>query len=432
MRVLRLANVPKHLIIAASSWLSKIIIASVQLVSIKFLLEILGEESYAIFTLLTGLLIWFSIADIGVGSSLQNYISELRVKNESYDSYIKAAIHILFASLIIFSGTLFLLSGKVSSLYLSSFSYEMKNGLATPFFIASVIFITVGIGNVVYKILFAEQLGWKANAINAASYMLGLLGVFLIRYLNLNANITTSLIALYAPVALLPILYTLYRYIKIIKIDVSLDNYKSLLSRSTGFLMFSFLSILVLQADYIVISQKLSATDIVKYTVTMKIFGLVFFIYTAVLQALWPLCAELRVKMQWEKLNKLVFINVFGGVLFISCSTLFIFIFKSYIYSIIAKNIDYRISGMAFVLLAVYFSLRVWCDTFAMLLQSMNQLRILWFIVPCQALIGGAAQWILAGSYGIVGILWGLIISFALTVFWGLPVYYIYKIKGLA
>ncbi len=57
---------------------------------------------------------------------------------------------------------------------------------------------------------------------------------------------------------------------------------------------FSSLSIIVLQTDYIVMSQKLSAADIIKYTVTMKIFGLMFFIYTAVLQALWPVCAELQ------------------------------------------------------------------------------------------------------------------------------------------
>ncbi|EHQ6789127.1 transporter, partial [Salmonella enterica subsp. enterica serovar Enteritidis] len=127
MRKLRLVRIPRHLIIAASSWLSKIIIAGVQLVSVKFLLEILGEESYAVFTLLTGLLVWFSIADIGIGSSLQNYISELKADRISYDAYIKAAIHILFASLIILSSTLFFLSDKLSSLYLTSFSDELKN-----------------------------------------------------------------------------------------------------------------------------------------------------------------------------------------------------------------------------------------------------------------------------------------------------------------
>ncbi|MII95971.1 transporter, partial [Salmonella enterica subsp. enterica] len=147
-------RIPRHLIIAASSWLSKIIIAGVQLVSVKFLLEILGEESYAVFTLLTGLLVWFSIADIGIGSSLQNYISELKADRKSYDAYIKAAIHILFASLIILSSTLFFLSDKLSSLYLTSFSDELKNNSGSYFFIASILFIFIGVGSVVYKILF--------------------------------------------------------------------------------------------------------------------------------------------------------------------------------------------------------------------------------------------------------------------------------------
>lgn len=427
-----MVRIPRHLIIAASSWLSKIIIAGVQLVSVKFLLEILGEEPYAVFTLLTGLLVWFSIADIGIGSSLQNYISELKVDRKSYDAYIKAAIHILFVSLIVLSFTLFFLSDKLSSLYLTSFSDELRNNSRIYFFIASVLFISIGVGSVVYKILFAEQLGWKANIINALSYLLGFLGVVALHYLMPDSSITSALVALYAPVAILPIIYISFRYIYVFKAKVNFNIYKLLLSRSSGFLIFSFLSIIVLQTDYIVMSQKLSAADIIKYTVTMKVFGLMFFIYTAVLQALWPVCAELRVKMQWRKLHKVVFLNIIGGVFFVGLGTLFIYILKDYIYNIIANGIDYNISGSIFVLLAVYFSIRVWCDTFAMLLQSMNQLRILWLIVPCQALIGGVTQWYFAEHYGIVGLLYGLIISFSLTVFWGLPVYYMYKIKRLA
>ncbi len=243
----------------------------------------------------------------------------------------------------------------------------------------------------VYKILFAELLGWKANIINALSYLLGFLDVVAIHYLMPDSSITFALVA-----------------------------------------FLSSLSIIVLQTDYIVMSQKLSAADIIKYTVTMKIFGLMFFIYTAVLQALWPVCAELRVKMQWRKLHRIIFLNIIGGVFFIGLGTLFIYVLKDYIYSIIANGIDYNISEVVFVLLAVYFSIRVWCDTFAMLLQSMNQLKILWLIVPCQALIGGVTQWYFAEHYGIVGILYGLILSFSLTVFWGLPVYYMYKSKRLA
>nr|WP_143552015.1 MATE family efflux transporter [Salmonella enterica] len=95
------------------------------------------------------------------------------------------------------------------------------------------------------------------------------------------------------------------------------SHYIAILRRSSGFFLFTLLSIVVLQTDYMVISQRLTPADIVQYTVTMKIFGLVFFIYTAILQALWPICAELRVKQQWKKLNKMIGVNILLGSLYV-------------------------------------------------------------------------------------------------------------------
>lgn len=66
----QLLKIPSHLIVAGSSWLSKIIIAGVQLASISYLISILGEEKYAIFSLLTGLLVWCSAVDFGIGTGL--------------------------------------------------------------------------------------------------------------------------------------------------------------------------------------------------------------------------------------------------------------------------------------------------------------------------------------------------------------------------
>ncbi|EAP8346145.1 transporter, partial [Salmonella enterica] len=98
----QLLKIPSHLIVAGSSWLSKIIIAGVQLASISYLISILGEEKYAIFSLLTGLLVWCSAVDFGIGTGLQNYISECRAKNKSYDAYIKSALHLSFIAIIFF------------------------------------------------------------------------------------------------------------------------------------------------------------------------------------------------------------------------------------------------------------------------------------------------------------------------------------------
>ncbi|EEF3092973.1 MATE family efflux transporter [Salmonella enterica] len=423
----QLLKIPSHLIVAGSSWLSKIIIAGVQLASISYLISILGEEKYAIFSLLTGLLVWCSAVDFGIGTGLQNYISECRSKNKSYDAYIKSALHLSFIAIIFFIALFYIFSGVISAKYLSSFHEILQDKTRMLFFTSCLVFSSIGIGAIAYKILFAELVGWKANLLNALSYMIGMLGLLYIYYRGISVDIKLSLIVLYLPVGMISLCYIVYRYIKLYHVKTTKSHYIAILRRSSGFFLFTLLSIVVLQTDYMVISQRLTPADIVQYTVTMKIFGLVFFIYTAILQALWPICAELRVKQQWKKLNKMIGVNILLGSLYVVGCTIFIYLFKEQIFSVIAKDINYQVSILSFMLIGIYFCIRVWCDTYAMLLQSMNYLKILWILVPLQAIIGGIAQWYFSSTLGISGVLLGLIISFALTVFWGLPLTYLIK-----
>ncbi|EAZ9156745.1 MATE family efflux transporter [Salmonella enterica] len=423
----QLLKIPSHLIVAGSSWLSKIIIAGVQLASISYLISILGEEKYAIFSLLTGLLVWCSAVDFGIGTGLQNYISECRSKNKSYDAYIKSALHLSFIAIIFFIALFYIFSGVISAKYLSSFHEVLQDKTRMLFFTSCLVFSSIGIGAIAYKILFAELVGWKANLLNALSYMIGMLGLLYIYYRGISVDIKLSLIVLYLPVGMISLCYIVYRYIKLYHVKTTKSHYIAILRRSSGFFLFTLLSIVVLQTDYMVISQRLTPADIVQYTVTMKIFGLVFFIYTAILQALWPICAELRVKQQWKKLNKMIGVNILLGSLYVVGCTIFIYLFKEQIFSVIAKDINYQVSILSFMLIGIYFCIRVWCDTYAMLLQSMNYLKILWILVPLQAIIGGIAQWYFSSTLGISGVLLGLIISFALTVFWGLPLTYLIK-----
>ncbi|CEE94213.1 putative O-antigen transporter [Xenorhabdus nematophila str. Anatoliense] len=422
-------KIPSHLLIAMSSWGSKAIIAGAQIVSVSYLITSLGEENYAVFSLLAGLLAWCSLVDLGVGNSLQNYISESRANKESYDGFIKASIQIVILSLIFFILFFYISSDFLSSLYLSAFGTVISSGNGTSFFTAGVVFSIIGIGTISYKILFSELLGWKANIYNAVSYILGLLAIVLNSKYGLYTEVGGAIIALYAPTGIVSLCYLLYRYAKIFHIEVSITHYAFIAKRSIGFLIFALLSMLVLQADYIVISQRLMPSDIIKYTITMKVFSLLFFIYSAVLQALWPICAELRVKCELKRLNKTIHINIILGSIFICLSTIFIYTFKVTIFGLIAKEINYDLSFEVFVLMALYFCIRVWTDTYAMLLQSMNYLKILWFFVPFQAVTSGLSQWYLSKGLGINGILLGLILSFLLTVFWGLPLAYRNKIK---
>ena len=90
----------------------------------------------------------------------------------------------------------------------------------------------------------------------------------------------------------------------------------------------------------------------------------------------------------------------------------------------ISHNLDPNIKWTIIALFCVYYILRIWSETFSMLLQSMNFLRPLWYLLPIQALLNLFLQWNLSKEYGMQGMLIGVITSFALTTVIFLPLIY--------
>ena len=75
------------------------------------------------------------------------------------------------------------------------------------------------------------------------------------------------------------------------------------------------------------------------------------------------------------------------------------------------------------------FAIRLWTDIFALILQSMNNLKALIYWAIVQASVGLILQLILVPIYGIYGTVIALTLSWVLTVAWALPrmVYIIQK-----
>ncbi|NYN91708.1 transporter, partial [Salmonella enterica subsp. enterica serovar Typhimurium] len=76
----------------------------------------------------------------------------------------------------------YIFSGVISAKYLSSFHEVLQDKTRMLFFTSCLVFSSIGIGAIAYKILFAELVGWKANLLNALSYMIGMLGLLYIYY----------------------------------------------------------------------------------------------------------------------------------------------------------------------------------------------------------------------------------------------------------
>ncbi|WP_421300351.1 MATE family efflux transporter [Aeromonas veronii] len=431
-------KIPNHIFVAGSSWIARFISVTVQIFCIRYVIDAQGYNGYSVFALLSSLLAWAVLFDFGIGNALQNYVSEKRTSGEEYYSYILFSGKLVLILLLLILIFLLPLSSILSSWYLKSSDYLSVDEKWSLFSYSISIFAFSSVGSMVYKIWFAEQKGWQANIVIAISSLLGLLLVYLSSVTPEYNSLQVIIIAFYLPQAIISFACLLYRLVdaaielqKSRKV-VSHFNIKPVLYRSSGFWGFTAIATVVLQADAIVLSQKISSNEIALYYIMAKLFGLAGFIYSALLQAVWPVCTELRMKREWGKLNALVKVNILVGSLFVLVSGIGIYIFKDYLLSMLSVKIENNISPWLFLLFTVYFILRVWSDTYAMLLQSMNVLRPLWYIVPFQALICLSMQWFLADYFGIYGIILGLIMSFLLTVCIYLPYVYKQKLKEIS
>ncbi|HDL8492335.1 TPA: hypothetical protein PXR57_003947, partial [Yersinia enterocolitica] len=167
-------QVPRHIIVAASAWGSRLVSIFVQFYSIRILLDLLGTDRYAVFTVTGSLVGWFLLADFGLGNSLQNQISHRRVNNQEYQDIILCAGIAIIPIFILLTLVVIVSSSFLSEFLFGNFYFLDNSQKKEIFRVASLIFLATAIGNISFKIWFSEHKGWISNIIPAVSSIFGL------------------------------------------------------------------------------------------------------------------------------------------------------------------------------------------------------------------------------------------------------------------
>jgi len=416
--------IPHHLFVAASAWASRAVMALIQFASIRVLMDGLGLEQYAVFALITGLTGWFMLADFGVGASLQNYISEHRAKTAGNEAYVISA-GILAVFFLFFNITaLYAATPYIAPVLLKPFFMLDDLDKENLFFIAGSMFIVCALSGLSYKIWYAEQKGYLANMLPAIASLLGYFGIVVANEIASPHRLLFSLTAFIAPLAILPFLALVTQIGTRIDVGFKKLNWEvfiKVLKRAGPFWIFALMSNLVLQIDYLVMSQLLKPEDIVAYNLSTKIFGLGFFIYASLLTSLWPAFSEAIAQGNWATVKSHTRKYLWIGLFFMVLVTAVLSLTMPTAIHLLAPNETIVIPVIFIISLGAYHLVRVWTDTFAMILMSMSDIKPLWLTSPVQALLSISLQWYLAQSMGIYGIVAGLILSFLLTAAWTLP-----------
>ena len=386
---------------------------------LSILTQIVDVNDYAVFILISSLLVWFMLTDLGLGFALQNKISKLKAKGEDYEKFIANIFINGFFIVFLFVLVSVILAYTLIPLYLEKYSNNQTYHY--EFLLSAVLMVCIGVFGMIYKVWYALGKGYWSSIVPA----LGTLIAFFLLQALLEFNVQ-SLIAVFAayffPLAFLPFFFYAKTLVKLRKkVLFNLEYITSLWKSAKGFLFFGFMSALVLNVDFFIASQFLPPEQIVQYHTLLKLFTFGLFLYSAYLMAVWPIFSEKIENRQSKFIVEMLrgFIPV--GMVFIIVFTLLLVLFGSHIYTFLIKNMDFEVSKAIVLMFGLYFMIRVWTDTFAMVLQSGNNLNPLLKSVPIQAVLSISLQIILVSYFEIYGLIVALILSFLLTVAWYLP-----------
>lgn len=411
------------MLVAGSAWLSRLVTAAVGLVSIRILIKGLGTDQYAVYAVLGGLQGWYLLADLGIGNSLQNHISERRALKHQYEDLVVTAGVIAISLMLLSIGLIYVSSPVLAPVIMPGFSFLGEIEKNSQFFIVGLISITSCAGSVIYRIWYAEQKGYLANILPAVASLISLAAVVFVSRSFLEHKLYWSLMAAFAPAAVLPMVALLHRVVRglLRSKSVKRDVMWLLVKRGLKFWLTAIMAAGVLQVDYVIMARYLSANEIVLYNLTAKIFALVYFMYTSILNAIWPLCAEAIARNFWSEVIGYVKRYIFIGFVLICGSTSLLVFLMPQVVALLAPGKVVTVPVIFIVLVGGYNAIRIWSDTFAMVLQSMSYLRPFVIYIPVQAFITIVLEMFFAPRFGVNGIVYGLVISFLLTSVWILP-----------
>jgi len=429
---MRLSAIPRVWLVAGGGWAGRGMQIVAQLAAVRIMTDSLGLSGYGAFAVLVSLNGWIILSDISIATGLQNFISEARVAGaRTGDIIITGTVLSLLATGA--SLSILVLAGPFLSTALLGFSGLGRSEMLFAFYAVCLCLGAATFGGIAYRIWFAEHRGYLSNLLPALATVAGTGLLWLMTRTPTSYPLTLAVLGYYLPVAIIPLVALCARIVAV-RHEGAFNRalVRPILQRGFQFWVFGILAAGVLQVDYIVLSQVLGEEDVALYSIVARLFALLLFLYASLLSALWPVCAEMTGRQEWDKLLRMVRRYMAIGAAMVVAGGFAFLVLRTHIVDLLGPRLDISIDATLLGLMTVYAMIRVWTDTFAMILQSMNDLKILWLVVPLQAVLSGTFQYLGATYYGINGLVAGLILCFLATTVWALPYRFLWHAKRSA
>lgn len=406
---------------ALTNWASKAITIGINLLTIRISSSYFSQQEYALFVLLISLQSWTIVADLGLGSSLQNYVAEKRTHKQAYDAFISTAYFVLLLLVFLLSLIAFLGKDSIGVAYLQSILINNEQKGQIWFYSFCILVFTFAF-ETAYKITYAEGVGYQGIIAYTVGRLIGFLTLLLVFSYFKNVSVFTISLVYLLPSAIVAFAFFTQKLSSLSTITFSGIVARTLVKRGFLFFLFTIALYLPFFTEYIVISKYLQAYSVVQYNFMKRLYEIPSYMYNAILLALWSLFTEKYLQKRFKEISTKIFKNILIGILGMTIAIGLLSWQMPLALKILAPDLDIYIPSTLTAYFGVYFLLRVFIDTFSAFLQSINQTLVLIWVYTFTGILSIVLEFWLTPKYQLYGLATALILPMCIVAII-LPVY---------
>lgn len=402
-------------------WLARISGLVMNLVTLPLFIRWLDATDFSIYVVIVSLTSWFSLIDLGIGSSSQNSLSSKLARNQDPKFLIGVCVVCGYAFPV----------GAITLLYffVPSATHLLLNNLTTSagdyektVLLAIVLFAFLGNSGFVNRLLYG--LG-RTSAVFKCQAIANLCatGLASVCTFYLTPSIEAALLSIYSPVIILSAICLIHLHIKygVVWERRMLRAVFALAKKGFSFWYIFLFGAVLFSVDILIFAQFAYVNDVGGYGVIQKCVTLVLAFYGVILATSWPAWNGMFAIKDYAALRKSLTLTLRRAMCVVTVLFLIAMPWFDVGWHLFAgSKLAPPSTGTAW-LLFIYLLLRIWTDTHTIMIFAHGNIKWLMLWVPLQLVFTLALQLFAAPRYGVNGLIFAMIIGLLCTAVWLLP-----------
>ncbi|SHJ76157.1 Na+-driven multidrug efflux pump [Arenibacter nanhaiticus] len=342
----------------------------------------LGVENYGVWIVISGIVSWAGMFDLGLAHGLRNYLAVALAEGNISEgrSFVSTTYFMILSVslLILIIGSLFIYNVNLQGI-LNVYSVSESN-LKNISFIILLFFLLQFSLKPINAILQAYQIPSYTQIIGVVGSIISICGIFIsLNFFNKTPLYTYAVIVSLAPVIsiLLGSIYLFQNKFYLVKPKISkikIISLRKIGGLGVDFFVIQLCLLVVYTSDNLIISHLFGPSEVTAYSIPYKYFSLLTILFTVIMSPYWSAITEAYVKKDFDWIKKTIknlsFI-ILGGLII----TLIMVLISDIIYKLWIGN-QVLVSRNLTILMGVYSMLMAVQTLFSSFSNGIGKIKI--------------------------------------------------------